>query len=257
MLPDVEERLIRLEKTTTSINAILKKRKEKVSSSATRPVPILPKPSITPTPTTTSTVPEERLLLPIATSITPQTPLETVSSRIVSPTQILGIPIAKSPTLISQIPAVEEDASESSFTSLLTSSILMDPSMETTYDRSSLATPDMICKEPSHERREEPESKKRKVNKCRKFVRDQMKAVYKDEELAVGRFKAGIRKETNSSGTFEANKLSPNRLSAILKQAKKKFSKEEYDSMGNIADVVNAKCRQVKEEVRKRKLLDS
>ena len=65
-------------------------------------------------------------------------------------------------------------------------------------------------------------------------MKKQMSIVYTEHELAYGRFREGKRKFKGD--VLKANGLSPNRLNNVLRQAKKRYSKEDYDTMGDIAE---------------------
>ena len=95
-----------------------------------------------------------------------------------------------------------------------------------------------------------PQRKNKKgTNPCASFVRQQMQCLYEEQELANGRIGGGKRNYMGSVQDKDA--LSPNRLNRIICAAKRKF-KEDFESMGNLNEVVNAKCRQVRYKLDKK-----
>ena len=92
-------------------------------------------------------------------------------------------------------------------------------------------------------------SKKRKKNASACFIKQQLKHCYSDEELAEGRLQGGVR--NYKTGIQNTTSLSPNRIGAIVQQAKKRY-REDYKTMGNINEIVNSKCRQVKRDMQEK-----
>lgn len=94
-------------------------------------------------------------------------------------------------------------------------------------------------------------SKKRKVNRCSKFIKEELAKRFSEEELANGRLHAGPRKFKNEIQHKDA--LSPGRLNAILTKAKKNL-REDFDDIKDIGEIINSKCRKVCQKVKKRDL---
>ncbi|XP_057312934.1 uncharacterized protein LOC130654387 [Hydractinia symbiolongicarpus] len=91
-----------------------------------------------------------------------------------------------------------------------------------------------------------PLPKKRKINSCACYIKQQLQALYTEEELAVGRIQGGVR--NYQTGALNTSSLSPNRMSVIVRQAKKRYS-DEFMEMKNLNEDVNSKCRQVKRKL--------
>ncbi|XP_057300481.1 uncharacterized protein LOC130632739 [Hydractinia symbiolongicarpus] len=79
-----------------------------------------------------------------------------------------------------------------------------------------------------------------------KEIKQQLQALYTEEELAVGRIQGGVR--NYQTGALNTSSLSPNRMSVIVRQAKKRYS-DEFMEMKNLNEIVNSKCRQVKRKL--------
>ena len=127
-----------------------------------------------------------------------------------------------------------------SFADLLSSSIILDDT---------LRQPSNLVPTNSHQETVERAKPKRKINACSTFIRQQLQSHYEEEELAKGSLSGGKRKWKDA--VTEREPLSPHRLGKIIQSARKRFSKEDIDSL-NLSDLVNSKCRQVRFKLEKR-----
>ena len=239
---DLNTRLNAIENVTIGIDACLKRRVKRPSNNHTFTSPpsnLLPTPVIY-----SSSAPKT---LPIVTS-----PIDTLQPPITPPQP----PIASShpsiassqPTITSSQPSIASSQPtiassqpltpirpEQTFAGLISSSLLMNT-----------LTPDQILPPTNKQSSEElyDETKAKKASSCAAFIRQQLQSQYQEQELANGRVGGGKRKYKDT--IQEKVALSPNRYSKILTAAKRRFSKEEFDGMGNVKEVVNSKCRQVR-----------
>lgn len=85
------------------------------------------------------------------------------------------------------------------------------------------------------------------TKECVKFIKGEFSRRFSREELKSSRVSGGLVKYKGISKEF--NKLSPNRLVRILCRAKKIYP--SYDSIKNINEIINSKCRKATSMVAK------
>jgi len=215
----LEGRVETIEHVTTSINSHLQRRKTKLSS-------------------------------------TPPEPFQNPSEPAQSPSEP-----SQSPSEPSQSPAEpSQDQPLIFFTTLLTSSMFLNDTTE-----SEPPPPPQQQQQPETTTSETEASSsfalnsvastpitaksKRTINALSTFIRQQMTNYYDEKELANGSLKGGKRKY--KSDVIEKVTLSPNRWGKIMVAARRKYPKEDFDSI-NLNEVANGKCRQVKFKLEKR-----
>lgn len=133
-----------------------------------------------------------------------------------------------------------------SFTSLISDSIFLDDTYPPNDDL--LLSPN--CQPlPTNQSQHELSQKKRKTNPCATFIRQQLQSLYQEEELAKSAMNGGKRKWKHT--VTERSALSPHRFARVLQAARKKFTKEEIESL-DMNGLVNSKCRQVRYKLEKR-----
>lgn len=181
----------------------------------------------------------------------PSTPNIKLSTPNIKPSKPAPTNIPPPVSFISPIDIVEEQ--QDSFTSLLTDSMMLDDLYPSDGNENQLSpiyqpiTPTNNQLAVSTEISSKPP--KRKINACATFIRQQLQSLYSEEELSKGTMNGGKRKWKDT--VTERDALSPHRLGKTLQLARRKFAKEELESL-NINDLVNSKCRQVRFKLEKR-----
>lgn len=144
-------------------------------------------------------------------------------------------------SILSQTPVEDSHASDINFTSP-TQNVLIN----NTYENPPI---------PIERQTSTPCLKKKRapVNRCSGFIKAELERQYSEIELAHGSVEGG--KRTYDGEVIKKTALSPNRLKTILSLARKNF-KDDFETITNMNELVNSKCRQIKRRVVVKKMLE-